>query len=570
MNPPNAISIEDLLARCQSARAEGRIYDAEAQCRRGLAQLPAQAGLLFENASNAYATGGMTSARDRFRRAAVVLPGVAAIHFNVGVCERAAGRFTQAHRAFQKALLLDPSAMGALDGSSHCQVALGDSAGAFVTAARLMCIDPTSPKVLASFGFVAWKCDRTDIALWALKKSLVLNPSGREADMNVANVLLRLDYHRSAINRYRRLARLLPGDPDAWLNLGVAAITAGDWLGASDAYARLTRINRGRPGNQASLDPYPELPTDPTTPASRRTAWHALEFETQQLRYLLERNALPKEFENELQAYQAIIQDLDEERRRAVAFDLSDTEMSSISRYRGRLTHVAGTGWKAEAAGSNRDARPALNPGVDWGGAEATYVDAYPAITVVDNFLDPMALTALRRFCLESTIWFELKGAGYLGAYFRDGFNDPLLLAIAEELTERMPTVFQNRPLRMIWAYTYEQTMVGINPHADFARINVNFWITPDEANLDPETGGLLIYRRPAPESWGFEQYNGAPGEEIMNFLGDDARAPIRVPHRQNRAVIFDSRLFHETDRLNFRPGIENRRINITMLFGEH
>ena len=40
------------------------------------------------------------------------------------------------------------------------------------------------------------------------------------------------------------------------------------------------------------------------------------------------------------------------------------------------------------------------------------------------------------------------------------------------------------------------------------------------------------------------------------------------VPYAENRVVLFNSNLFHETDRLEFKPGYENRRINITMLFG--
>jgi len=36
------------------------------------------------------------------------------------------------------------------------------------------------------------------------------------------------------------------------------------------------------------------------------------------------------------------------------------------------------------------------------------------------------------------------------------------------------------------------------------------------------------------------------------------------VPYKQNRAVIFDSRLLHATD-----PGFRNRRINLTYLFGK-
>jgi hypothetical protein len=41
----------------------------------------------------------------------------------------------------------------------------------------------------------------------------------------------------------------------------------------------------------------------------------------------------------------------------------------------------------------------------------------------------------------------------------------------------------------------------------------------------------------------------------------------VTVPHRANRAVISDSDLFHETDRIAFKEGYRNRRINITMLY---
>jgi hypothetical protein len=33
--------------------------------------------------------------------------------------------------------------------------------------------------------------------------------------------------------------------------------------------------------------------------------------------------------------------------------------------------------------------------------------------------------------------------------------------------------------------------------------------------------------------------------------------------------VIFDSTLFHATDAFRFAPGYENRRVNVTLLFGE-
>ena len=40
------------------------------------------------------------------------------------------------------------------------------------------------------------------------------------------------------------------------------------------------------------------------------------------------------------------------------------------------------------------------------------------------------------------------------------------------------------------------------------------------------------------------------------------------IPYRFNRAVLFNSAYFHETDKIDFKDGYESRRINITYLFG--
>jgi hypothetical protein len=103
--------------------------------------------------------------------------------------------------------------------------------------------------------------------------------------------------------------------------------------------------------------------------------------------------------------------------------------------------------------------------------------------------------------------------------------------------------------------------------HADFAAVNVNFWITPDDANLDPQGGGLEVWDVEAPLDWDFAEYN-RDGPRMRGFLEDNNAKSLVVPHRQNRVVMFNSDLFHETGALNFRPGYENRRVNITMLYG--
>jgi hypothetical protein len=193
---------------------------------------------------------------------------------------------------------------------------------------------------------------------------------------------------------------------------------------------------------------------------------------------------------------------------------------------------------------------------------------AEPHLAVVDNFLSAEALAALRAFCLDATIWFDCKAAdGYLGAYLHEGFDAPALLALADALRARLPGIFGGLDLAQLWAFKYRTAGRGTRVHADQAAVNVNVWITPDEAALPGRAGGLRVWSEPAPADWRFDAYNREPAPIEAHLRGLGARA-TDVPYRCNRAVIFDSSLLHETLAFAFRPGYANRRINVTMLFG--
>ena len=110
---------------------------------------------------------------------------------------------------------------------------------------------------------------------------------------------------------------------------------------------------------------------------------------------------------------------------------------------------------------------------------------------------------------------------------------------------------------------------------ADHAVVNLNLWITDDDALMDPKedgkatTGGLIVYTATAPEEWSFEDYNNYDsGSKIMKYLNEVKSEKVEIPYKQNRAVIFNSKLFHETMPATFKPGYKNRRINVTLLFG--
>jgi tetratricopeptide (TPR) repeat protein len=198
----------------------------------------------------------------------------------------------------------------------------------------------------------------------------------------------------------------------------------------------------------------------------------------------------------------------------------------------------------------------------------AQWADKRPQIVVIDDLLSPEALAGLRRFCWGSTMWRKAYGEGYLGATPETGFACPLLAQISDELRAVFPSIFERHPLRYLWGFKYDSTLGGIDVHADFAAVNVNFWITPDEANLNPESGGLTLWDVAAPTEWDVMKYNRDAGAS-REFLERTGARAITIPYRANRAVIFDSDLFHKTDRIHFKDGYLNRRINVTMLYGD-
>jgi hypothetical protein len=214
----------------------------------------------------------------------------------------------------------------------------------------------------------------------------------------------------------------------------------------------------------------------------------------------------------------------------------------------------------------------ALNPDLDPASIAADYERRAPGMTWIDDFLRPEAVASLRRYLLESTIWYDADHPnGYVGAYLHDGFTCPLILQIARELPALLPGIFGDRPLLQLWAYHYDSRLSGIGMHADFAAVNVNFWLTPTEAMVDRNSGGMVIWNKQAPRDWRYHDYNRTDPStkaRIDDFLARAGAEPTRIPHRQNRVVIFNSDLFHRTDDIRFRAGFENRRINVTMLYG--
>jgi hypothetical protein len=302
------------------------------------------------------------------------------------------------------------------------------------------------------------------------------------------------------------------------------------------------------------------LPPDPVRTPEVFLTVSKLQHDIEQFLYLQKKGITSIDLSSIIEKYQATIDRL-QNKRASERVPLDDEAKQSIGEVYNRIIHTHHSP-RLKKALSDR-----------WNGAavEHQYLQNAPGVAVIDNFLSPEALESVRQFCLESTVWSGNRYThGRLGAFFHDGFNCPLLLQIAEELRNSLPSIIGDRyPLRQLWGFKNGHYVPADSSlHADFAAVNVNFWIVPEEANLDPNTGGLIVYGADAPLNWDFETYNGRP-EIIRSFLHQQQAKAVTIPYRQNRAIIFNSDLFHETAEVNFREGYENRRINITLLYGD-
>ena len=78
----------------------------------------------------------------------------------------------------------------------------------------------------------------------------------------------------------------------------------------------------------------------------------------------------------------------------------------------------------------------AINPDLDVAAIEAQYFSTQPEAMFVDNLLTQEALTELRAFCLESTIWKRDYQNGYIGTFLANGFACPPLTANRRRITQ--------------------------------------------------------------------------------------------------------------------------------------
>jgi tetratricopeptide (TPR) repeat protein len=536
-----ADDVPALLRRAATARQGGRLAEAEQLCRAALAAAPEHPDAQFLLAAIADTAGRPAAAVDLLRRAIVHSPERAEFHGNLGAVLGRLGRLDEAIDCFRRAIALAPAAAAGHLALGNALQAKGDLDGAIAAFRAAAAAQPQHAAAHINLGNALKAAARLEEAEASLREAVRLGPDLPEAQHNLGIVLFMQGRLAEAETALRAALRLRPESQLTFRQLALVLIAADRLDEAARFLIEPVRAQR-QPG---------AAPGD--APTFRRANRIKLRHDADQLAYLAARGQGPD-------AAAALVADCEQLLARSATDDSFDMAASSprLAAAYNRLLHLRDT--PAEPAG-------ALSRAWDGAAVERDYRAHPPGYAWFDGLLTPAALQGLWQFCTDSTVWFQTTFKNEISATLFNGFCCPLLLQIAQELRERLPGLLGAQPLSLAWAYKYCGPFSGLGPHADDGAVAVNFWITPDAANEDPARGGLVVWDRLVPKHY---LRRDRPAQEtiIRSLIEEPGVAAVTVPYRCNRAVVFDGMILHSTDAFRFKDGYENRRINITLLYG--
>jgi hypothetical protein len=393
-----------------------------------------------------------------------------------------------------------------------------------------------------------------ELAITSYRAALDRDPYHFPTQEKLSALLSRLGRFDEALSLWRAVAAANPTDIKRLNKTIEAALAANETTIAGEYAVRTATLKRG-----SAYHRYPGINWGPPTVPSPEPELSVskLRHDIEQFCYLEKCAVTSLDLTKLIANHNRVLENLLS--RGQMRAPLDEDARNLIGDAYGRIVHIRPT---------SRIAGSALSTSWDPIQVEHACLDHPQGVVVVDDFLSDAVLESLRLFCLQSTVWLTNRYAhGRLGAFFREGFNCPLLLQIADELRVALPRLIGDRHrLQQMWAFKYVN-QPSTPAHADFAAVNVNFWLTPDEANLDQDSGGLLFYDVEAPLDWDFTSIN-KDGPKITAFLKDKMARATTIPYRANRAIIFRSDIFHVTAPVSFKTEYENRRVNVTMLYG--
>ena len=508
-----------------------------------------------------------------------IRPNSAIIHNNLGVLFYNLGEFHKAKKCFEKAIEINPEYVVAYNSLGNIFVVFKKDQKAIECFEKVIELNPKNVVAYNSLGNIFFKSDQYNKAINLYEKVIKIDPKNLDSHNNLGAVFNLLGEYNKAKEFFERAIKIDPNYVIAYSNLGSIYNKLGNTHEAINNLKKGFDLDPNSNSIQRKLAAayVGQLDLDNAVSSSHQSLklYHKkssffnqsvtlfrLKHDVQQAKYLSSKNYKI----NGIDQFQKIGDEIlkrnenkEDEKNFNKKILLTTGEINALLPFY-KSDHI----YKPKIISGS-----CINSNKNWQEVEDEYFNSPKQIIYIDDFLSEETVRELREFCLVSRVWNKEYQNKYLGAFSSGGFISPIHLQIAKDLQKKLPKLFGPHNLGRFWGFKYDTTLgKGINVHADFAIHNLNFWITPDEFNNNKNSGGLKVYDVPAPDHWTFKDYNNN-SENVYKFLKDNNANCTNIPYKFNRAVLFNSAYFHETDEIDFKDDYEGRRINMTYLFGQ-
>lgn len=522
----------------------------------------------------------LNEAETRFKKTIELEPEYAEAFTNLGSVLQMQDRTEEAVPFYEKSLSLNPNSINAISNLAIALQQLGRAQDSIIHYKKAIELEPNTAFLHFNLGVMQESAELWKDAAASYQKALDLEPDNIEVLVNLGILLHESGAIEKALPLYRRAAAIAPHDPTINHKLALALRENGDIDEAietsqnaiANKFAEphsiielsLALIEKGE--TEAAIENFLK-PTKHLRKVGEISSSNADTFDVinrpkirhdiDQLTYLTKNKIISSDYNELIDDYR----DLEKQLPDSGEYRLSELTSPVSTRLKtsyNRLIHMADAPKLSSGA---------VNKGLDRAAIEKDFAKHDPGFTYFDELLTPEAVTALRNYCLESTFWYDVHYIGDVGAGIENGFCSPLVLQIAQEIRESLPGIFGPHQFSSCWTFKYMEAVSGLSTHADDGAVSINFWITPDEANLNPDTGGIEFWNKKAPFN-----YFGKPHHEKISdaeaLLKEPDAESVYVPYRCNRAMVFHSNVFHNTAPIDFKDGYENKRINLTFIYG--
>ncbi len=561
---PNQVSLTagQAMDLAMQHHGAGRLPEAESMYRQILQAYPDQPVAVHLLGVVAHQVGQKEIAVDLISKALAIKPDYLEAHYNLGNVFKEQGRLEDSVACYQKALAIQPDYPEAHNNLGNVFEELGRLDEAVACYRKALAIKPDYLGAHYNLGNAFKELGRLDEAVACYRNALAIKPDYPEAHNSLGIAFEELGRLDEAVACYRKALAIKPDYLEAYERLGLVCITLGHFSESRAAFDQAFRIGHGGPLLDAGKFTEDGCAAISAPTSELATSAFRLRDQIDQLDYLIAKGKIDPSFQLLSDLYGSVLSETESPEESGSDLSLSSRQRERLGPFYNRAVHYVD---------APRVDSGALNRSLDFRQIEDSYLSSPMPFTSVDDFLSPEALRSLREFCLESTIYFSHNRNDFVVSRINTGFHCEVLYQLAEELKEKFPRVLGGHNLKTWWAYRHNNQSRGVVAHTDAGAVTFNFWITPDDANLLPDSGGLVVYLKEQPKDWDWGKYNKykhteAVSQEIREFLVDSDK--VVLPYRENRAVLFNSYLFHQSDKIQFRDGFENRRMNITLLFG--